>query len=59
MTASVSQRLDIISITFKSIAFFIITLFVWLYVSVGVLLTGMWKAPHQFTKRRGLGPYKS
>ena len=38
-TTSVSRRLKILCIMFKIIAFFVITLFAWLYVSVGILLT--------------------
>ena len=39
MTTSVSQRLNILSIMFKIIAFFMITLFARIYVRVGILLT--------------------
>ena len=39
MATSVSQRLNIICIMFKIIAFFIIKLFAWLYERVDILLT--------------------
>jgi hypothetical protein len=38
-TISVSWRLKILCIMFKIIALFVITLFAWLYVSVGILMT--------------------
>ena len=39
MTTSVSQRLSILCIMINTIVFFIITLFSWLYVMFGILLT--------------------
>jgi len=40
MATLVSRRLNVLCIIFKIIAFFMITLFVRLYVRVGMLLTG-------------------
>ena len=39
MTTSVSRRLNIVCIMISIIAFFVIKLFSWLYVRVGILLT--------------------
>ena len=39
MTTSVSRRFNIYCIMFKNIAYFIITLFVLLYMRVGIFLT--------------------
>jgi hypothetical protein len=38
-TTSVSRRLKILCIMFKIIVFFVIVMFAWLYVSIGILLT--------------------